>query len=99
MKALLFLFNKIKSQLIVPDFMNLANIIPIYKGSGDCRVIDNMRGIFIVNKFRDILMKLIYNDEYDEIDSNMSDSNIGARKKKKHKKPLVHHKQYNKRKH
>ena len=27
-------------------------------------------------------MKLIYNEEYETIDSNMSDSNIGARKRK-----------------
>ena len=27
-------------------------------------------------------MKIIYNEEYETIDSNMSDSNIGARKRK-----------------
>ena len=27
-------------------------------------------------------MKMVYNDEYETIDSNMSDSNIGARKNK-----------------
>ena len=82
LQALLSLFNEVKSQLIVPNFMTLANIIPIYKGKGDRRDIENQRAIFIVNKFWDIMMKLIYNDEYDEIDSNMSDSNIGARKNK-----------------
>ena len=43
---------------------------------------NNERGIFIVTVFRSILMRLIYNDKYDIIDSNMSDSNVGARKKK-----------------
>ena len=30
--------------------------------------------------FRSILEKLIYNDEYHTIDSNLTDSNVGARK-------------------
>ena len=34
-----------------------------------------------MNIFRSIMMKMVYNDEYETIDSNMSDSNIGARKK------------------
>ena len=44
--------------------------------------LENERGIFIVSIFRSMLMKLIYQDKYEEIDSNMSDSNVGARKKK-----------------
>ena len=42
----------------------------------------NERGIFIVSIFRGILMKLIYNEKYKIIDSNMSDSNVGARRNK-----------------
>ena len=38
------------------------------------------RGIFRVNILRSILNRLIYNDEYSTIDSNLSDSNVGARK-------------------
>ena len=34
-----------------------------------------------MNIFKSIMMKMIYNQEYDVIDLNMSDSNIGARKK------------------
>ena len=81
-KALLSLFNAIKSQLIIPDFMTFANIIPINKPGADHSQMEGIRRIFIVNKFRDILMKLIYDEEYEEIDFNMSDSNIGARKRK-----------------
>ena len=44
--------------------------------------LENERGIFIVTVLRSILMKLIYNDKYSIIDSNMSDSNVGARRKK-----------------
>ena len=38
------------------------------------------RGIFNVSKVRSIIDKLLYNDFYDIIDKNMSDSNVGARK-------------------
>ena len=41
-----------------------------------------IRGIFIVNLFRSILMKLVYEDKYEIVDGNMSDSQIGARKHK-----------------
>ena len=35
---------------------------------------------FRVSIFRAILDRLIYNDEYENIDSNLTDSNVGARK-------------------
>ena len=38
------------------------------------------RGIFILTSLKRILDKLIYFDKYSDIDQNMSDSNIGARK-------------------
>ena len=44
--------------------------------------LDSDRGIFLVNLFRTILMKMIYKDKYDVIEASMSDSNIGARKQK-----------------
>jgi hypothetical protein len=56
--------------------------VAIYKGKGEKIDLNNDRGIFIVNLFRSILMKLIYGDKYDIVDKNMSDSNVGARKKK-----------------
>ena len=36
----------------------------------------------MVTLFRSMLMKLIYNDKYDILDQNMSDSNVGARRGK-----------------
>ena len=59
--------------------MQICNIVAIYKGKGGKLDLQNERGIFIVNVFRSILTKLIYQDNYDKIDKNMSDSNIGAR--------------------
>ena len=62
--------------------MEFAGITSIYKGKGEKIDIENDRGIFIVTILRSIFMKLLYNDNYDIIDINMSDSNIGARKGK-----------------
>ena len=80
--SLLFLLNQTKHTLIIPEFMELCRIVAIYKGKVEKADLQNDRGVFIVNIFRAILMKLIYKDKYDIVDSNMSDSNVGARKKK-----------------
>ena len=80
--SLLKLFNKIKDTGYIPKFMELADIATIYKGKGDKSNLENDRGIFIVTILRSLLMKLIYNDEYEGIDSSMSDSQVGARKGK-----------------
>ena len=80
--SLLLLMNMIKDELKIPSFMELCNIVAIYKGKGGKLDLQNERGIFIVNVFRSILTKLIYQDNYDKIDKNMSDSNIGARRNK-----------------
>ena len=81
-KSLLTLLNKIKVECIIPEFMEWANITSLYKGKGDRLDLTNDRGIFLVTVFRGILMKLIYNDKYDILDKNMSDSNVGGRKGK-----------------
>ena len=44
--------------------------------------LDNDRGIFIVNLFRSMIMKMAYEDKYALVDGNMSDSNVGARRNK-----------------
>jgi hypothetical protein len=80
--SLLTLLNKIKFNCHIPEFVEWANITSLYKGKGEKIDLENERGIFIVTVFRSILMKLIYNDKYSIIDSNMSDSNVGARRKK-----------------
>ena len=60
----------------------LANITTIYKSTGSRLELVNDRGIFLLTIFRKILDKLTYIDKYPELDNNMSDSNIGARKNK-----------------
>ena len=51
--------------------------------------IDSYRGIFIVNIFKSLLMRLIYQDKSETIDSNMSDFQIGGRKEKKREGPYI----------
>ena len=67
---------------MLPEFVQWANITSLYKGKGDRLDLENVRGIFLVTLFRCMLMKLIYNDKYDILDQNMSDSNVGARRGK-----------------
>ena len=80
--SLLIMLNKIKQEITIPEFMELSNIVSIYKGKGERMDLQNDRGIFIMNIFRSLLMKMVYRDNYAIIDKSMSDSNVGARKKK-----------------
>ena len=63
------------------DLFNLANITSSFK-KGDKSSLDNYRGIFTLKTVRTILEKLIYNDNYESIDKEMSESNVGARKRR-----------------
>ena len=74
------LFNKMKQENYIPDFIRKADVATIYKRKGEKCDLENDRGIFLVTTFRSILMRLIYMDKYDIIDSNMSDSQVGGRK-------------------
>ena len=80
--SFLTMANKIRDELFIPEFMEYANVVSIYKGRGSKMDLENDRGIFVVNLFRSILMKMVYNDKYTIVDGNMSDSNVGARKDK-----------------
>ena len=62
--------------------MKYANITSIYKGKGAKNDLQNERGIFGINLIRSLLLKIIYTDEYENLDKNMSDSNVGGRKRK-----------------
>ena len=59
--------------------MNHA-ISSIWKQKKSRNEFDSYRGIFRLTVFRSILDRLIYNDEYKNIDSNLTDANVGARK-------------------
>ena len=79
--SLLLLCNKIKRMKIIPEFMKFANITTVPK-KGSSYNLENERGIFRVDVIRSILMRLIYNDKYPEVDRNMSDGQMGGRKGK-----------------
>ena len=79
-EALLDLLNLCKSQMIIPEFMKMANISNIWKKKGDKMNIESYRGIFIVNIFRSIIQKLIYQDKIETIDQHITDFQIGGRK-------------------
>ena len=74
------MFNNIKSTLEIPEFMKQSTITSVYKSKGSKSLLKNERGLFNLSKLRSILDKLIYNDVYETIDSNLSCSNAGGRK-------------------
>ena len=75
------MLNKLKLNKMIPIFLNFANITTVPK-KGSRIEPKNERGIFRVSTVRYILMRLIYNMKYPIIDRNMSDCQMGARKKK-----------------
>ena len=74
------LMNRIKEEQIYPTCLEDCNISSIWKLKGPRNKFSSYRGIFRVSIFRSILDRLMYNDEYYNIDSNLRDSNVGARK-------------------
>ena len=78
--AVLKLMNKIKQTIVYPQCLEPCNISSIFKNKGNKCELTNYRGIFRVVVFRGILERLIYHDEYHNIDDNLSDANAGARK-------------------
>ena len=79
--SLLMMMNNLKKKKLIPKVMNVANITTVPK-SGSRLLLKNERGIFRVSVIRSILMRLIYNMKYSIVDKNMSDCQMGARKRK-----------------
>ena len=88
-KALLTMYNDIKKEHTIPDFMTLQNITTIYKNKGSRMDMEMDRGIFILTVMKKILDRLLYKDYYQDVDNNMSDCNIGSRKKRNIKDHLL----------
>ena len=80
-EALMDMLKKVKKETSLPEFLRHKNITAIPK-KGDKQSLENERGITVGSVFNKILMNMVYNDIYDEVDSEMSSSNIGARKNK-----------------
>ena len=79
--ATLVLMNKIKEQLVYPHALKACNITSIYK-KGKRNLFNNYWGVFRLTVLRNILDRLIYNDIYPIIDSNLTDANVGACKRR-----------------
>ena len=78
--AILKLMNIIKVDQLFPEALEPCDISSVWKRKLSRNDFDIYRGIFRVTILRSILDRLIYNDEYHTIDSNLTDSNVGARK-------------------
>ena len=79
-QSLTKLFNGMKEEMFVPQFMESMGITSLYKNKGERSDFKNQRGIFNLSKVRGILDKALYEEVYDIIDDNLSDSNVGGRK-------------------
>ena len=77
-KALLLLLNRIKEKQEYPKALQDCNITTIYKKKAR-NDFNNYRGIFRISVIRSILDRLIYEDSYEVIDSNLTDGNVGCR--------------------
>ena len=78
--SMLTLLNKTKETLQIPEFFQNSNISSIWKKKGDILNLEFHRGIFLVSLFKTVIMKLIYMRNYETVDYNMSESNVGGRK-------------------
>ena len=80
-KSLLVMFSKLKKKKMIANFMNFANTTTVPK-KGSRILLKNERGIFRVSVVRSILMGLVYDMKYPDIDRKMSDCQMGGRKRK-----------------
>ena len=81
--AIVNLMNMILETFVIPDKLLHADVTSIWKRKGSQMDLKNDRGIFILSILRKILDRILYIHFYHSLDMGMSDSNIGARKKKK----------------
>ena len=83
LSAITALINKLKDNPEeYPASMDICNVTSIYKNKGDKSDVDSHRGVFRTTTLRNILERLIYNDEYHTVDSGLTDCNVGCRKKR-----------------
>ena len=87
-QSLLMMFNQMKNKLVIPECLRTAHVTILHKKK--CRLdLNNWRAIFVCSVLRTVLMKIIYERTYPKVEKNMTDSQIGARKKKC-KEPSFH---------
>ena len=62
--------------------LQLCNVTNLYKRKGDRALYNSYRGIFRAPVLSNILDKLLHNDEYETVDINLTDGNVGSRKRR-----------------
>ena len=79
--SLLSFLNKIKEHIKIPHMMKNVNIALIPKpGRKNLKHISNHGGIFLIHKYRSLIMRMLLDDSYNTLDKYMSDSNVGGRR-------------------
>ena len=73
-KSLTIIMNNIKKDNIIPELFRMKNISAVYKNKGSRNDLINDRGIFNCTVINNILQKLLYLRNYDQIDDILSDS-------------------------
>ena len=82
LSSLLDLLNRIKKEILIPSHLNLSNISAIYKGKGSKQDVINLRGIFKLPIVRNILDRLISNEEQEQLMKNMGQFQVGNQKER-----------------
>ena len=75
------MFNRMKQELFIPECLRTANITMIHK-KGNKLDLRNWRGIFVANVLRTINMKILHDRSYEKVALSITNSRIGAQKKK-----------------
>ena len=70
--ALLKIVNKIKRDQKFPILLKYGDITSVYKGKGQKADMENQRGLFNLVTIRTIIDKLIYQEEYKNIENKCS---------------------------
>ena len=76
------IMNRIKTELVFPAPLNVCNVTNLFKNKGFKVHFNAYRGIFRTPVLRNIMDKLIYIDEYENIDDNLTNCNVGSRKRR-----------------
>ena len=77
LQSLLDMLNLIKEKLIIPGNLNLSNVSTIYKGKGSMQNVLNLRGIFKLPIIRNLLDRMVYYDEKQQLCQNMGHFQVG----------------------
>ena len=79
--SIVMMLNRMKEQTYIPSCFKTSNITMLHKKKNKLDL-TNWRGIFVTSVLRILLMKMIHNRTYKVVETNMTDSQIGARKHK-----------------